>query len=261
VDNQFSLAMNASARLFVNDNSTNQMAASPNVMLWLPYEMPDPSALGDQTFRMMFPLGVDTDDPPDPSNSFTGGGRFYVSRDAFDASGSPRFPQRAEIVGGILRLAFAGLFEVPLTFTAPPTTVLVSGLRTHPQSTGRFLSADGAIAGLERTWVCGVVLASSLHDVHYQFLQDVSVLDAFAAGFEIFRSRLGPLGPDFDLDGDGIESFSDVDGDGAIDLCRDGDGMTEIPGRDCPFDPRIADGYSFSSQIAATRALLAGVQP
>src|SRR5262249_47485202 len=49
--------------------------------------------------------------------------------------------------------------------------------------------------------------------------------------------------PDIDLAGDGLEKLYDLDHDGVVDECIDGDG-TVITGVDCVHDPRIADAFS-----------------
>jgi len=55
---------------------------------------------------------------------------------------------------------------------------------------------------------------------------------------------LGNLQPDVDEDSDGLERFSDSDGDSRIDTCVDGDGSVfEDP--DCATFPEMADSYEF----------------
>jgi cysteine-rich repeat protein len=261
-DNQFSATMNIGSLLFVNDHTRNQIADSPDVFLWVLERMEEPSGVADQMFSLFIGSGIDTDDPPDPSNSFTGSALFYMARWALDASGQPRFPGHGEIVGGELRLGCASslgcppIADVPLFFTTPPTTVKTARNTTL----GRLMTDGSRVTGME-AHTCGAVLAGSLHDVHFQFIQDRSVLDAFAVGFTVFSARIGPLGPDIDLDGDGIESFVDLDRDGLIDVCRDGDGVTEIQGYDCPRDPRIADAYSFKTHVRGVSVRLAGIEP
>lgn len=48
--------------------------------------------------------------------------------------------------------------------------------------------------------------------------------------------------PDRDVDRDGLERLLDVDGDGLVDRCVDGDG-TPWDGRECMLDGRFADGF------------------
>jgi hypothetical protein len=81
------------------------------------------------------------------------------------------------------------------------------------------------------------------------------------------------VGPDRDLDGDGLESVYDVDGDGLIDRCCDGprepDGACrpgeevpavwlEDPGS-CALQPEMADGYSLTMAFGGVPAQLVGV--
>lgn len=64
------------------------------------------------------------------------------------------------------------------------------------------------------------------------------------------------LQPDLDLDGDGLESFEDTDGDGVIDRCTDGDGDA-VDGVDCPADGRFADGYDLRLRFRVYRVTAA----
>ncbi len=81
--------------------------------------------------------------------------------------------------------------------------------------------------------------------------------------------------PDRDLDGDGLESVYDADGDGHIDRCCDGplepDGscrpgeevralLLEDPGS-CALQPEMADGYSLTMAFEGVPAQLIGVGP
>jgi hypothetical protein len=63
---------------------------------------------------------------------------------------------------------------------------------------------------------------------------------------------------DIDRDGDGLEVVV-YDPQGAITHCVDGDGVTEIPGKDCVCDPRVADGYSVAMKGGGVRATIVGV--
>jgi hypothetical protein len=67
------------------------------------------------------------------------------------------------------------------------------------------------------------------------------------------------VSPDLDLDGDGLERF-ELDSDSRIETCRDGDGFTTIPGRDCWQDPRMADAFALSTAAEAVRAVFADRQ-
>src|SRR5262249_11023769 len=89
--------------------------------------------------------------------------------------------------------------------------------------------------------LCGAVAAGSLHRFpNYTGVGGTNVLDNIVVGINALGLHVTPTQPDVDVDGDGLETFADTDGDNEIDLCTDGNG-TQITGRDCPSDPRIAD--------------------
>ncbi len=77
-----------------------------------------------------------------------------------------------------------------------------------------------------------------------------TMLDMIATGCGFLPQMLQP---DTDIDGDGLETYHDTDGDGTIDRCIDGDG-TVIEGTSCTTDFRMADGYSFAWVLHGVRA-------
>lgn len=62
--------------------------------------------------------------------------------------------------------------------------------------------------------------------------------------------------PDLDVDRDGLERVEDVDGDGRVDRCVDGDGATQ-DGADCVRDKRFVDGYELILRFRMVPAELA----
>ena len=83
---------------------------------------------------------------------------------------------------------------------------------------------------------------------------DLARSQSFGSGLS-YRSTLDLLAfflqqPDIDVDGDGLESFYDDDGDEVIDRCVDGDGETTYPGNDCIFDPAFVDAYQLLLRFA-----------
>jgi len=88
----------------------------------------------------------------------------------------------------------------------------------------------------------------------------MTVLDVLVVGANVPGIIVQPTQPDIDVDGDGKERFADTDGDLNVDLCIDGNG-TQITGRDCPNDPRIADAYSLALDLTAAGAVFAGPVP
>ena len=64
--------------------------------------------------------------------------------------------------------------------------------------------------------------------------------------------------PDVDRDGDGLEQYYDLDGDGHVDTCEDGDG-TRVERTDCPLDDRFIDGYALVFVFRVVPAEVIGV--
>lgn len=78
-----------------------------------------------------------------------------------------------------------------------------------------------------------------------------TLLDILVRGCVI----LAGVQPDTDLDGDGLERFSDTNADGQIDRCVDGN-STVFTGIDCWNRPEFADGYLVEITIHGTEVLL-----
>jgi hypothetical protein len=181
--------------------------------------------------------GVDADDPPQPSNNFTGQGQFYVFDSDFDVNCKPlSLSSSASLTGGFLDV----VTPVWRFYTPYVSTVNMSHVRTQMQFASDFSSETGMFGA---SWdVCSMQLT-------YLFgpTSTVTLLE------ELLQNATQP---DVDVDGDGLEQIT-FDGT-AVTGCVDGDG-TKIDGPTCVCDPRIVDGYSVALGIHGVPAKLDGI--
>jgi uncharacterized protein (DUF2249 family) len=192
----------------------------------------------DPQVGVTFYLGVDADDPPDPSDDFSGAGEFLVVDRAFDVECRPIGKvDDGQIVGGVA-LASGSTWRF-----------LVQGVGTVVYQQVK-LAADfedgggGLVAKLGAAWpIC------NLWRISGPVFAGRTMLGGVVNNFQ------EPV-PDLDLDGDGLERLIG-DGDDVVG-CIDGDG-TVVEGPDCPCDPRMADGYSVSVDVHAVTAAITGI--
>jgi hypothetical protein len=180
------------------------------------------SALDDTSVEVGFYLGLDTD--ADASNNLSGAAELGVDPRSVDDNGGPRAVGAGTIAGGVVE---ATVPELELNgFLA------LSELRIRADGKGDLSALDSG------------VLAGALP-------AGVLAQNETARGnlLDLFVSVLGAQ-PDIDLDGDGFETFGDSDGDGALDVCTDGDGSV-VSGAGCAVDPRFADGFSLALGFSA----------
>jgi len=182
----------------------------------------------------------------------------------FDPDDPEEFmPQAGSIVAGQPTVDFAdsSITASILDAAGVPVLDLLGGfpLPLHdPTIRGRLVSAGGDDVasvylrtlenGRLRTAVPATVLAV-IPNLATGTCPGSTMLDVLIGGCGFGLS----IQPDVDIDGDGLESIDDLDHDGVIDQCTDGDG-TIITGSNCPTDPAIADGYSLIFVIHGVRA-------
>jgi len=223
----------------------------------------------DSSMTVAWIVGVDAD--MDPTNNLSGMGQFFVPADAFGAGGRPT----TAFYGGIAAHAL----------TAGPEDVSVAfGLFDLDLSQGRLsgttVASSGRLSSLSGGRLCGVVSVATLANIPLAGLPIMlpppcgggggagSFADLLVGGATIFTVSVGGIGPDVDLDGDGLEYFETVTGDGCVGVitaCIDGDG-TRIEGDGCATAldgevDRFVDGYSAGFPITATSARIVGVAP
>jgi hypothetical protein len=219
-----------------NSGLQQSIAAGTSIMLVVLAGLQGPPLVeGDMPQASMY-VGLDADSPPDPSNN-ADNGKFLVSAEQFDVNCNPTTAFDSAVV-----------HNGEIDATATKTDIVVGAIGTlkfvGTRQTLTPTSAD------DTTWqgqTGGIELACSLSITPFPGPNPASLLDVLAnSGIE----------PDMDMDHDGLEQ---IIGDGTtIKQCIDGDG-TIIPGRNCPCDPRIADGYSGALQFTLVPATIVGI--
>jgi hypothetical protein len=186
---------------------------------------------------------ADTDEPPDREDDFSGDEPFFILGRSLDGCGEPLYHYRCSIERGVL--------------DAPEGTgVWVRGTDVLPLIDGR---ASGTIGmGELDVSICGTIQIQSIGAAGMA-TGDHSLLEWFIAGARLVWPSLDLVQPDIDLDDDELEQFA-FDADEHLERCVDGDG-TEILGRDCWEDARMADGFSTVVRIEAVPALFGGLHP
>jgi cysteine-rich repeat protein len=254
IDNTGSAALNDQARQFLSDFVTNRSFQNNPVVALLVFVGRDQQML-NAPWTAFFLGGADTD--TNVTDNFSGSEPFYVTNDTLDQFGQPRWPVTGSAPSGNLMTNLG-----TLVMTLPNRLVLENEEFAHATLTGNLMANPlGPTAASFR--LCGAQTATSFHRIPDQTggaNSNATILDDLALGYTLGGFRITPTQPDFDVDRDGLETFRDTDGDQLIDLCIDGNG-TQIQGRDCAFDPRIADGYTIAWDLTAVRAFLAGPKP
>jgi cysteine-rich repeat protein len=266
IDNAFGGSANDTARGRLSNYFTQSLGGCAIYVALFVFEGTEPTMMG-APFSFTFLSGVDpqcvgltaTQTCPRATSYFSGNEPFYVRSEGLDNSGRPL----ATLDG----MAPAGAFATTrgaLTLIFPFCEQAVGGrvpINFADLSLSGTLTADAQAPTSVTARLCGAVPATALHKFpNYSSVGGVTVLDVLVIGVNSLGIRVDPTQPDIDVDGDGLETLADTDGDGNVDLCTDGNGG-QIAGTDCMLDPRIADAYSLAVDVTAVGAVLSGRQP
>jgi hypothetical protein len=191
--------------------------------------------------------GTDPDMPEEPTDDFSGEELFFAKAESLDACGEPVMHSAdATIDRGRLE-GLVGTVVLPIG-----ASVLVV----------REARAIGSFAACGESMDLTLAGAALVRDLGGEVspLGGSTLLEALLAGGQAIGVPSAPgLTPDLDLDGDGLERF-ELDGSGQLLRCLDGDG-TEILGRDCYEDERIADALSMTARVVGVPARFVGRDP
>jgi cysteine-rich repeat protein len=254
IDNVVSGALNDQARAFLDDFLTRRAFQGNPVVALLTMRGFDP--LMAVPWRGAFYAGLDPQCPI--TNHYTGNASFLVLPATLDGAGQPRWSFLGSAPAGAFTTSPAATIVLPLPNRDVPelqefAIATMTGTLTTDTTGPTQLAAR----------LCGVQTAASfarVPDATGAQPPGATILDDLVLGEAFVGARITATQPDWDVDRDGLEIFRDTDGDHLIDLCIDGDG-TQIIGRDCTQDPRIADGYSAAWDLTFVRAQLAGRAP
>ena len=198
--------------------------------------------------------GEDTEpwDQRTPEDDFSGHEAFWVlcndlTCDYLDGCGEPTLHSREGTIddgavdGGVGRVVF------PIS----SNTLTLTNARASGRYEACGRSMDLTLAGAAKINDLGNPVTT---------LGDYTLLEALVNGGQVIGMPTVPgVGPDLDLDGDGIEQLA-LDEQGHIAWCVDGND-TQIPGRDCWLDERMADGFSLNARVFGVSAVFAGRPP
>jgi hypothetical protein len=192
--------------------------------------------------------GEDLDHPDDPSDDFSGQEPFAMRPSALDGCGEPAYSMPVSVVDGSF-IASSGELPVPME----DRVVVIQGAQIEGT-----LSPGGEEFHAS---MCGYVPAKDMaFATDMGSAGDMTVLEILLLGGAAFGfPEIPGVPPDIDVDGDGLERLV-LDEDNHLSSCIDGD-RTEILGRDCVFDRRIADGYSMVGRVSGLPAAFGGREP
>ena len=258
IDNVYSAALNSSARSFLDDLISRQdLQQCVFTSLWM-LRGNDPS-FAQGTFDFTFLLGRDVEMPPVPGDYFSGSEPFYVMSDELDASGQPLALLAGTGTQGTITIA-PGTITMPFPYCFNDPSNRIPFTYTKAQFSGTLTPGADGPARFDGRF-CAALSSQSLARIPNGLgVGGAHLLDIFVTGINYLGYRVTPTQPDTDVDGDGLETFQDTDGDGNVDLCIDGNG-TQIAGVACTLDPRIVDAYSQAFDVVAIGARLAGRAP
>jgi hypothetical protein len=191
-------------------------------------------------FPFNFFVGIDVDDPVDPSNNLDGTGQFYVPIEQLDVNCQPTSAFHDTVLSGGTLTADTKLLDI------------VAQAIGDFQSSDDVLKAtfapdgstvDGVIGGVSTP--CAMTKVSS----PIAGLGNFTLLDSIVNVFN--------LQPDIDRNKDG--GLDRLVGDGGkVTSCVLADG-TVIEGHSCACDQRMADGYSLAFSFSAVPAIIVGL--
>lgn len=254
-DNAFARGLGPAAGIF-NTAITNGIG-NGQLMIQLGFlALDDRLGVNDPDLRVGWLTGIDADDVS--INNVHPGNPQYVDARTLDMLGLPLANYQSSITMGLLdggpediQLDLPGPGGMPFRFHM--TRSRLRGTLTHDAE---------RITGLSEGVLCGAIPTRDIAMLPNFFsfagpggggsARMSSMLEAMVGGYRIqipFGPALmiGPVQPDIDLDGDGLEYFEATPGDARtppqITACIDGNG-TRVTGRTCPLDRRFADAFS-----------------
>jgi hypothetical protein len=245
LDNAFRAIDSTTLRELIEWSVFLQLNASNAVIVLDTHAIPDPVTPNGPTFALGLLLGIDFDSDPSDNGS---GSEAVTALAEHLAGGVPVHTATASLAAGAFSVTFPSAFEIP--FNPGEGSLLFRGLTIRGTITpGVTAMTDGVF--------CTYVLASELAAAPFPDVAEAgrSLLDFFAAPGYTSGIPVEGAQPDLDLDGDGLERFVIDPGTGRVTTCFDGD-STMIAGGSCATDPRIADGYSFTSRFSAASGVL-----
>jgi len=220
---------------FVNPAVATQIADGVANLLWILPGLRLPPGAEPNEVLVYNTGGIDADVPPDSTNNLDGG-EFLVTLADLQADCTPREPGVTIQDGTHLSgTAEHGTFVTPSGLAESFHIVIEADLEPDGSAMHAVNSGVVGACGADRLPAPGTESGTVL-------------------GFAVV---LG-IQPDFDLDGDGLETI-DVE-NGVVARCHDGSGAV-IEGIGCGCDPAIADGFSFSFEYDFVPAQLVGVIP
>jgi hypothetical protein len=247
-DNAFAGALEGAGANYV-DSSLADGIADGTLLYLLDFDgLDDASGQNDPALGLAFLGGIDSD--ADAANNVSGGADVYVASTSLDADGNPLIQLSGSVTAGALQ-AGPGDLAFPVPSADPPFLTLL-GTTIAAEVVA---DADGArVDALAGGRICGVLPISSLASTTFDIgMGQFRMIDVLVLGTVVTTA----MQPDVDLDGDGLETLSDADGDGQVDTCVDGGGTTAT-GAECALN--LQDGYSCALDIEGIWVVLLGVR-
>jgi hypothetical protein len=226
---------------------TGENSARRRVLMHFPW-VDDVRTPADPETTFIVVGAEDCDSPPNPDDDFSGDEPFAVREGYIDGCGEPLYFTTSTIEAG----SFETRSPIPIVVSLDDENALLV-------QDGRFFATIEAGFGAATWRLCGVVLVQDAGAVSASLSgTTATVLEVLLAGGAILGMPQVPgLLPDVDRDGDGLEQFV-LDEGSHVELCIDGDGVTTVPGPACWQDPRMADAFSLTFEVASVSARCAG---
>jgi hypothetical protein len=210
-------------------------------------EIRDLGAIGtdDPEIAVVLYGGVDSDDPAEGSDDFTGDESYYFAHDGVNSvTCDPRALAAANYTGGVVSAEDESIKFYVESFGGFLTIVEPRVSATIEADTTGYKTAAGTPALMG-----GAIPTCSLQNGDSGGFGQ-NALHALVQFFD--------LQPDIDVDGDGPETIQSQSL--VIESCTDGDG-TVIPGETCGCDPRMKDAFSIAFETDIVGATLLGPEP
>jgi len=232
IDNQMGVVAS-----LANGELQNSIKIGTTIMLASVRDLKGPPAVEGDTPAVALLLGLDSDSPGDPTNN-ADNGAFKVPIEQFDVNCQPTTTfDTSTVVNGSIES------------TSRHTDIVAGSIGTIRWTDTHQVMTPSADFSKWTGITSGIGNACSLSITPFPGPNTASLLDVLVNALS--------LQPDIDRDGDGIEQIIGDPNTTTIKECKDGDG-TVIPGRDCPCDPRIADGYSGALGFSLVPARVVG---